>query len=122
MQDNSSSRSAGLFSDAQIHEASRLFAMLSEPARLLILRSLFAAPSTVSGLVAATGLKQGTVSKHLGLLSDARLVRGERQGTFVRYGICDPLIKKLCSLVCERIEKDARVRYSELVPKASRRR
>ncbi len=115
MQAVSSPSSAAVFSDAQLHEAARLFLMLSEPARLQILRALLAGPANVSSLVVQTGLKQGTVSKHLGLLADARLVRGERVGTFVRYSVSDPVIKKLCTLVCDRIENDARERFSELV-------
>ena len=61
-------------SDAQIEEAARLFAVLSDVSRLALLRALMGKTMTVTELIDATGLKQGNVSKHLGALYDARFV------------------------------------------------
>lgn len=95
-------------SDAQITEAARHFTILSEPARLRILRSLMAGPQTVTQLVAATGLKQGNVSKHLGVLFGARFVSRTKEGNFARYAIADPDLFTLCELMCNRIDREVK--------------
>lgn len=101
-------------SDGQIEEAAALFGILSEPSRLRLLRALMDGGLTVSGLMEATGMKQGNVSKHLGVLLRARFVRREREGSFARYEISDRRLFPLCRLMCERMSHDARSRLSEL--------
>jgi DNA-binding transcriptional ArsR family regulator len=95
-------------SDAQIEEAARLFATLSEPSRLRLLKTLMSGPRTVGELVEETGLKQGNVSKQLAALAQARFLSRERDGNFARYRIRDPLVHDLCRLVCTKLERDAR--------------
>lgn len=101
-------------SDAQITEAARHFTILSEPARLRILRSLMTGPQTVTQLVAATGLKQGNVSKHLGVLYGARFVNREKEGNFARYSIADADLFTLCELMCSRIDRDVKALAASL--------
>lgn len=95
-------------SDAQVAEAARLFDVLSEPSRLLILRELMGGPLTVTELVETTGMKQANVSKHLATLAAARFVQRSREGSFARYEISDPRLTSLCELMCARIRDDAR--------------
>lgn len=99
--------------EAQIEEAALLFRTLSEPARLQIVKALMAGPLTVGKLVDATGLKQGNVSKHLGVLHGARLLTRKREGNFIRYTIADPCLFELCALVCGKIDRDARARWKK---------
>jgi DNA-binding transcriptional ArsR family regulator len=101
-------------SDAQVEEAARLFSILSESSRLRLLRALMERPLTVSELIEATGMKQGNVSKHLGVLLNARFVARQREGNFVRYALADKRLYQLCELMCMRIEDDARQRVQEL--------
>lgn len=101
-------------SDAQMDEVARLFGILSEPSRLRLLRALMGGAMTVSDLMEATGMKQGNVSKHLGVLLGARFVAREREGNFARYAIADQRLFPLCELMCERVEVDARARFAEL--------
>ena len=101
-------------SDAQIDEAARLFSILAESSRLKLLRALMSGSLTVTELVEETGMKQGNVSKHLGVLLDARFVAKERDGNFARYSIADPNLFTLCELMCGRIEQEARLRFTEL--------
>ncbi len=101
-------------SDAQITEAARHFTILSEPARLRILRSLMAGPRTVTEVVAETGLKQGNVSKHLGVLYGARFVNREKEGNFARYSIADTDLVILCELMCSRIDRDVKALAASL--------
>ena len=69
---------------------------------------------TVTELVAATGMKQGNVSKQLGALYDARLVKRNREGNFIRYAIGDEMIFQLCDLACRKIQSDALARVASL--------
>lgn len=95
-------------SDGQIERAAALFTALAEPSRLQLLQALmYDGTLTVSELVEATGLSQANVSKHLASLHAARLVAKERNGVYVSYRILDPVVQSLCSLVCEKIERDA---------------
>ncbi len=93
-------------SDGQVEEAARLFGMLSEPARLYLLRALMAGAAPVGRLVALTGMKQGTVSKHLGILHASRFLARRREGTRVWYEISEPALFELCELMCSRIQRD----------------
>lgn len=93
--------------DTHIEEIARLFGVLAEPSRLKILRALMEGSATVTELIEATGLKQGNVSKHLGVLLSARFVTRQQSGNFARYSISDPKLKALCNLMCGRVESDA---------------
>lgn len=118
-------KSKPAMSDSQIEEAARLFGLLAEPARLILLRALMAGPSNVGQLVKSTGMKQGNVSKHLGILLGSRFVDRRREGNFVVYGIADPSLYQLCDLMCRRIEADAFAQAGRLAgvpPGAARRR
>jgi DNA-binding transcriptional ArsR family regulator len=94
-------------SPGQVEAVARLFGVLSEPSRLILLQALRNGPLTVSQLMAACSMKQANVSKHLGVLYDHRLVKREREGISIRYEIADPMIFALCNLVCGKMERDA---------------
>jgi DNA-binding transcriptional ArsR family regulator len=101
-------------SDGQVEEAARLFGMLSEPARLYLLRALMEGAAPVGRLVALTGIKQGTVSKHLGILHASRFVARRREGTQVWYEISEPALFELCELMCSRIQRDVEGQIARL--------
>ena len=66
-------------------EASALFRLLGDEARLRLLRVLSAERLNVTELTGVLGLAQSGVSRHLGLLKDAGLVAEERDGGFSYY-------------------------------------
>lgn len=76
------------------------FRLLGEPNRLRLLMELEQGPRTVSELVAATGMTQANVSRHLQALARGGLLARRREGTRVFYRIADPTIFELCDLVC----------------------
>lgn len=94
-------------SAGQMAAIARLFAALSEPSRLLLLQALSDGPLTVNELVENTGMKQANVSRQLTVLHDHHLVKRERDGTYIRYEIADPMVFSLCNLVCGKMKKDA---------------
>lgn len=73
-----------------LNALSRLYQLLAEHNRLLILYSLGLDCRPVSAIIADTGLSQTNVSFHLRKLREAGLVRGEKNGSFVFYCLPDP--------------------------------
>ena len=70
---------------AELVDWARGFGLLSDPTRLGILKLLAGGPKNVTALCKALGLKQPTISHHLGLLRMGRLVTGTRRGKSVVY-------------------------------------
>ncbi len=103
-----------LMSEAQLEEVAHLFGVLAESSRLRLLQALMESPRTVTELVEVTGMKQGNVSKHLGMLAGARFVSKTREGNFIRYAIADPRVFTLCELMCGRATEEARARLTAL--------
>lgn len=66
-------------------EASALFRLLGDEARLRLLRVLTRDRFNVTELTGILGLAQSGVSRHLGLLKDAGLVSEERDGAYTYY-------------------------------------
>jgi ArsR family transcriptional regulator len=66
-------------------EASALFRLLGDDARLRLLRLLARDRFNVTELTGILGLAQSGVSRHLGLLKDAGLVVEERDGAYAYY-------------------------------------
>ncbi len=80
------------------HLAGR-FKLLGEPMRLKILQSVCHEPRTVNEIVEAAGSTQANVSKHLALLAAAGILKREKDGQCVYYGMKDKLVVRLCELV-----------------------
>ena len=87
-------------SDKMFELIARRFRMLGEPYRLRILHELQSGEKTVNDLVEALDGNQPNVSKHLQLLHEAGLVGRRREGNSIFYAISDPMVFKLCDLVC----------------------
>ena len=60
---------------------------LADETRLRIVRILMTGSYNVNELVSILSMGQSRVSRHLRILSDAGLVRAQRQGTWVYYGL-----------------------------------
>src|SRR5262249_5889002 len=84
------------------------FRMLADPTRLAILRTLMRGERNVTRVVEETGRNQANVSKHLKMLAEAGLVGRRKEGLQVFYTLDDPLVEKLCKLVCETVVQEAR--------------
>jgi DNA-binding transcriptional ArsR family regulator len=83
------------------------FRMLSDPTRLAILRCLMDdGELNVTQIVEATGRGVANVSKHLKMLAESRLVARRKQGSFVLYRLDDPVLKRICELVCDSLRRE----------------
>ena|SRR5579871_4620124 len=87
--------------EATLELVARRFRILGEPFRLRILQHLEQGECTVGELVELLDGNQPNVSKHLQLLYDAGLVTRRREGNSILYSIGDPLVFKLCRMVCQ---------------------
>ncbi len=101
-------------SDKMLGLVARRFRTLGEPYRLRILQDLEAGEKSVGELVTALDGNQPNVSKHLQILSDAGLIGRRREGTSIFYAISDPMVFKLCALVCSSETKKSRREFEEL--------
>ncbi|MDG2990661.1 metalloregulator ArsR/SmtB family transcription factor [Candidatus Synechococcus calcipolaris G9] len=91
-------------SNAALRHIADYFKVLSEPSRLQVLCVLKDGSKNVTEIMAATGLGQANVSKHLKILAQAALVKRHPQGVTVYYEIADPIIFELCELACRSLE------------------
>jgi DNA-binding transcriptional ArsR family regulator len=107
--------------DALLEPVAERFKVLSEPARLRILRELRAGERTVSDLIEATGLNQANLSKHLQLLHTHRFVARRKEGLYVYYRLADDDVFLLCDLVCDRLERDVEASRDVVRERRSRR-
>ena len=101
-------------SDQMVELVARRFRMLGEPQRLRILQVLEEGEKTVGDIVDALGGNQPNISKHLQALNDAGLVSRRREGNSIFYAISDPVVFKLCELVCRSATDEARGRLESL--------
>lgn len=104
----------GKMSSKMLDLVARRFRTLGEPFRLRILRELEGGEKTVGELVAELDGNQPNVSKHLLILHDAGLVSRRRDGTSILYAISDPMVFKLCALVCRSEAQRTRRDFEEL--------
>ena len=77
----------------------QLLAALADPTRLEILRQLAGSAEVCAcDFTSCCGVSQPTVSHHLKVLRDARVVTSERRGSWVFYRIAPNLIERLSGI------------------------
>ena len=109
-------------SDDALRMIADRFKVLAEPMRLKILHSLWDGELAVAEIMAATGGLQANVSKHLGLLQQAGMVRRRKDGLNVYYQIADETVFELCEVVCNSLHDRLAAQIGELGPASSRRK
>lgn len=85
--------------------ASKLQA-ISDQSRLSLLNQMRSGEKTVTELVTSTRMGQANVSKHLRVLRDERLVSFRKAGLQSFYRISDPIVFKLCDLLCNSLRNE----------------
>jgi len=89
-------------------QAAELLQAVADVNRLRILKCLQARPACVCELVQATGIPQPRVSRHLGILRKAGLVRTSRNGQWVECECAgddaSPQVKALLDFVVHWVE------------------
>ena len=101
-------------SDSMIELVAHRFRLLGEPVRLRILQTLEQGEQTVNEIVETLQANQSNVSKHLGILHQGGLVSRRREANSIYYSIADPVILRLCELVCHGAAEQARTKLADL--------
>jgi DNA-binding transcriptional ArsR family regulator len=83
------------------------FRALSEPTRIMLLDRLREGEATVLDLTRSVGTTQQNVSKHLGVLQRAGIVRRRKAGNYSYYSVADAGVFELCETVCGSLENRA---------------
>jgi len=110
-------------SDAALAMIAERFKVLAEPMRLKILHAVWDEERAVSEIIDAVGGLQANVSKHLGVLQQAGLVRRRKHGLRALYRIADPTVFDLCGVVCESLHDRLSQQIDEIPqPTPTRRR
>lgn len=93
------------FADPLIEQIALRFRLLGEPLRLKLVAALSGGERSVGELVELTGAGQPNVSKHLAALAQGGLVRRRKMGLVVLYSIADPLVLRLCDVLCAGVQE-----------------
>ena len=102
-------------SDKMLDLVARRFRMLGDVTRLRILQALEEGEQSVSAIAEQVVSTQSNISKHLQALTDAGILERRREGNSILYSIADPMIFKLCRLVCHSTKTSARSHYEDLI-------
>jgi DNA-binding transcriptional ArsR family regulator len=105
--------------DTMTEVVAQRFRLLGEPMRLRILQLLEAGERPVGEIVETLKSSQPNISKHLQALSQGGLIRRRREGLNIYYAIADPMVFKLCDLVCQSATEQTRTRLLEMAPVAA---
>jgi len=103
-------------SEAALAMIAERFKVLAEPMRLKILHAVWDEERTVSEIIDAVDGLQANVSKHLGVLQQAGLVRRRKDGLRAFYRIADPTVFELCEAVCEGLHDRLSQQIDEIQP------
>lgn len=86
----------------QVHQLhAEICQALSDPSRILILYELREGARNVGELAESLGLTQPTVSRHLKVLRDRRMVVTAREGTSIYYQLADQRVIQALNLLRE---------------------
>lgn len=86
--------------DELVELIARRFRVLSDPTRIKLLDRLRTTEASVQELTLMIGTTQQNVSKHLGVLLQAGIVRRHKLGNYSYYSIADLGVFRLCEDVC----------------------
>ncbi len=108
-------------SDAARERVAARFRALGEPTRLRVLERLCKGPASVTEILEHVGGTQANVSKHLALLHTAGLLSRRKDGTRSVYAISDPTLRKICTIVCAEVERNAKSEADAVLGRPRRR-
>lgn len=91
-------------SSLTLDRAAELFAVLSTPVRLQIIRILCDGEQSVTHLLAQIEASQPNMSRHLQVLYQAGMLTKRRSGHQIFYRLADNSQALVCKLVCSNLE------------------
>jgi len=92
--------------DWEIEAAAHRFALLADPTRLRILRTVMEGGEMSVGAIAeAAGASRFNTSAHLNRLAAGGLVARRREGSTVYYRIGDENVSRICDWMCDSLQR-----------------
>lgn len=88
-----------LFVEDELARCSKIFKALSDVNRLKILKLLGARPMCVCEVMVVLDVTQPTASHHLGILEEAGLIRGKREGKWIFYEVSNSWVLRIVDAV-----------------------
>lgn len=85
-------RAMSSFKNEIYEQFARIGKAIASPKRLELLDLLGQGERTVEVLAREAGLSIANTSRHLQILREARMVKGEKEGLFVTYSLADPAV------------------------------
>ncbi len=95
-------RSSELMSEASLEQAAECLRTLAHPARLRIIQLLLRGRYTVGELAEACGIASHMASEHLRLMQHCGLLKSEREGRRIYYGVAEPHLADIMACVEDR--------------------
>lgn len=83
----------------QLELIADFFTIFTNPKRIQILQLLREKELTVSEIASRTSLPQPTVSQHLKILRDKRIITSKRRGNKCYYTVEDERIYQVCDII-----------------------
>lgn len=96
----------------QLH--AEICAGLADPSRIMILYALSDGSHNVTEICNTLGMPQPTVSRHLKILRERRMVTAERQGTVIQYSLGDKRLVEALDLL-RAVLRDGLSKRAELI-------
>jgi ArsR family transcriptional regulator len=91
---------SGSLSEPEAVEMARIFAVLSDPARLRILSLIASEPEVCScALEEPSGKSQPTVSHHTKILAEVGLITGEKRGRWTWWSVVPARLKEVSRIL-----------------------
>jgi len=83
-------------------EISEMLKALAHPARLKIVVGLLKDECNVAEIQRVLELPQSTISQHLRVLKNARIIKGRKEGTKTCYRVIDARVRKIVAIIKRR--------------------
>ena len=80
-------------------DEAEILKVLGHPIRLKIVAGLCSQECNVKHIWECLGLPQATVSQHLALLKNKRVIEGRREGVEVHYSVVNPMVIKIIGII-----------------------
>jgi ArsR family transcriptional regulator len=96
----------------QLH--AEICAGLADPSRIMILYALSEGPRNVTEICNTLEVPQPSVSRHLKILRERRMVTSERQGTVIQYSLADTRLVEALDLL-RAVLREGLAKRAELV-------
>ena len=93
--------------DQMFELAAELFAVLSAPMRLRIIKSVCDSEKNVTEILKEINTTQPNMSQHLNTLYKAGILGKRRDGVQIYYRVVDPRVTELCHSVCSHVTTDS---------------